>query len=84
LLGGRLDVVAETSTVLAWTAKNAGYPFTAFRIVYLHEGDPVYFAFSPAAGPRYAQLFDDGLRELRRSGELAKILAHYGLSDWQE
>ena len=84
LLAGRLDVIAETSTVFAWTAKRDGHPFAAFHIAYLHEGDPVHFAFSPAAGPRYAKLFDDGLRELRRNGGLAQILSRYGLEDWQE
>lgn len=74
---------AETSSVFAWTAKSAGHSAGTFRLVYLHEGDPVYFAFAPGErGQRHAALFDEGLRALRRSGALAKILARYGQPDW--
>lgn len=82
---GKVDVVAETAPVFAWTAKSAGFASSDFRLVYLHEGDPVFFAFTPhgEAGRRYARLFDEGLRELRRTGRLADILARYGQKDWQ-
>lgn len=81
---GAIDVLAETSSVFTWTTKQEHYPATAFRLVYLHEGDPVYFCFRPGdAGVRLARWFDEGLHELRRSGELARILARYGLHDWQ-
>lgn len=81
---GTVDIVAETSSVFIWTAKEAGYEPGAFRIAYLHEGDPVFFAFAPgAAGQRYARLFDDGIRALRKSGEFARILERYGLTDWE-
>jgi polar amino acid transport system substrate-binding protein len=84
LQAGTVDVVAETSSVFIWNAKEAGYEPGAFRIAYLHEGDPVFFAFAPGAvGQRYARLFDDGIRALRKSGELAKILERYGLVDWE-
>lgn len=44
-----------------------------------------FLALSPA-NPRsqeYARMFDAGMRQLRASGELAVILARYGLQDWQ-
>lgn len=46
----------------------------------------VYIAFSPALAKadRYAQLLEDGVEQLRRSGELAGILAAYGLHDWKD
>lgn len=83
---GKLDVVAETAAVFSWTMKSAGYPSGSFRTVYLHEGDPVYFAFTPrdGAGKRFAEIFDRGLRDLRRSGQLSRILARYGLGDWEQ
>lgn len=85
LHAGELDLLAETSSVFAWTAKSAGHPAGTFRLVYLHEGDPVYFAFAPGErGQRHAALFDEGLRALRRSGALAKILARYGQPDWAQ
>lgn len=86
LLAGDLDVVAETSTVFAWAIKSAGHPSAAFHTAYLHEGDPVYFAFTPKGdvGARYARWFDEGIESLRASGELKRILARYGLTDWEE
>lgn len=45
-----------------------------------------FLALSPA-NPRsqeYARLFDAGMRQLRASGELARILGLYGLRDWQQ
>lgn len=85
LKDGTLDVVAETSSVFGWAAKNAGHAAGDFRMVYLHEGDPVFVAFTTrdGVGERYAALFDAGLRELRRSGELTKILTRYGQKDWE-
>lgn len=85
LHAGEIDLLAETSSVFAWTAKSAGHSAGTFRLVYLHEGDPVYFAFAPGErGQRHAALFDEGIRALRRSGALAKILARYGQSDWAQ
>lgn len=50
------------------------------------EADDVYIAFSPASpkGQQYAKLLGDGIAKLRSSGELAKILAKYGVSDWNK
>lgn len=85
LHAGELDLVAETSSVFSWTTKSAGHPSGTFRLVYLHEGDPVYFAFAPGdRGVRYAAMFDEGLRALRRSGRLAEILVRYGQPDWAQ
>jgi polar amino acid transport system substrate-binding protein len=49
------------------------------------EPTPLYVAFSPKLknARKLARLFDDGLVELRRNGQLAKILAKYGLNDWK-
>jgi len=51
------------------------------------EGEPIalYIGFSPTSkrSHQYAQLLSDGISEIRSSGELADILAKYGLKDWQ-
>ena len=49
------------------------------------ERTPLYVAFSPQLenSRKLAEQFDEGVQELRRSGQLAKILAKYGLSDWK-
>jgi len=48
--------------------------------------DPVFIAFSPAKAQstRYARILTEGWRALRASGELANILARYGLTDWKQ
>ncbi|WP_338667406.1 hypothetical protein [Pseudodesulfovibrio methanolicus] len=33
---------------------------------------------------RYAALFDKGMKALRASGRLARLLDGYGLSDWRK
>lgn len=50
------------------------------------EAEPLYYGMSPANKKRsekLARLIDKGVRSMRKSGELAKILANYGLKDWQ-
>lgn len=43
----------------------------------------LYLACSPTKrGQRLARRFGDGIRALRDSGELARIMARYGLEDW--
>ena len=44
----------------------------------------VFIACSPAnaKGRKYAAMFDAGLSQLRKSGELKAILARHGLKDW--
>ncbi len=46
--------------------------------------EPVFIAFSPA-NPRakeYARILDEGMKKLRSSGRLEKILGKYGIKDW--
>ena len=39
--------------------------------------------YSPTKrGKRLARRFGDGIRALRDSGELARIMSRYGLEDW--
>lgn len=85
LLAGEIDVFAESAPVFAWQLKADGVPPAKIKSVYIHEADPVFFAFSPKH-PRaqaYAAIFDRGLRELRASGRLEEILARYGQRDWR-
>ena len=45
-----------------------------------------YIGFSPEnpKSEEYARILDQGMRELRASGELEKILQKYGMSDWKD
>lgn len=59
--------------------KNAGY------VPARTEAARVYIAFSPVheASTDYARMLTEGMARLRASGELARILSDYGVSDWR-
>jgi polar amino acid transport system substrate-binding protein len=48
--------------------------------------EDLYIACTPAAprGKEWADMFSAGVQNLRERGELARILAKYSLSDWQQ
>jgi polar amino acid transport system substrate-binding protein len=84
LQAGELDVVAESEPILLWYLRSHNIDRKNFRIVFKSTPDPIYVAFAPNdEGRRFAALFDEGIRALRKSGELAQILQRYGLRDWQ-
>lgn len=83
LLAGRVDVVIEDRNVAEFALVAQGmdglvdmYPTDA--------GTPLFIAFSPAdpAAKAKADMLDKGIRALRQSGDLSRILARYGLQDW--
>lgn len=81
---GAIVAMPETMTVFIWNVRELGYATNDFRMAYVHEGDDFFVAFAPSeTGRRYAKLFDEGIAQLRKSGEFARILQRYGLSDWQ-
>ncbi len=86
LAAGRLDVVIEDAPVGRYAVRRLGL---GEKIIYCcDDGEPApfYLAFSPAhpKAREYAELFSKGVEELRASGKLRKILAAYGLEDWQQ
>lgn len=85
LLQGRVDVIVEEHAALVYLAKaSAGFEGVVLAGA-TEAADPLYVAFAPDA-PRsreYARLLDEGITALRASGELARILARYGLEDWR-
>lgn len=84
LQNGEIDVVAESEPILLWYLRSHELDRNAFKVVFKGTNDPIYVAFSPGAdGERCAALLDDGIRNLRKSGELVKLLQRYGLRDWQ-
>ena len=82
LIGGRVDVVIDDSQVLERLIDELqlGDRVTASRN---STRVPVYIAFSPAnpASPELAEILRAGTARLRKSGQLAAILARYGLRD---
>ena len=82
---GRGDVYLSGMVPLGHRIKNWGYSgqFNVTHAPYFPTAY-VYPSFSknnPKA-QQYADMMTDGIRELRKTGELAKILAAYGLTDW--
>ena len=88
LAASRVDVVVEDEAVVRYMARKSGL-LERFRLAGVEGSargeDDVYLAFSsrdPHAR-QHARTLDTGIRALRRSGELARILARYGLRDWK-
>jgi polar amino acid transport system substrate-binding protein len=79
----RFDTFIEEESLVNYTQlQNPGIPL---RQAGCQDGTLAYMAISPLHPQRetYARLFDEGMREIRRSGVLQQILSAYGLSDWQ-
>jgi polar amino acid transport system substrate-binding protein len=85
---GRVDVVIEDESVYAGKlALMKIDPATFPQVGADSKGDMIYVAFSPheskkATSAQHAAQWDDGIKKLRASGELAKVLTKYGLKDW--
>ncbi len=85
LKNNELDVVIDERTVLKYLS------FQVSRISDFKEGTqlssnlPIYLGFSPnnPKSKKYAKIFDEGIKRLRKSGELELILLRYGLDDWK-
>ncbi len=84
LIEGKVDIVVDDTNVFLYKL-NEMHASDKVRILRANKSDPVYIAFSPKdpRGKEYAKMFDDGIAELRKSGELGDILSHYGLKDWK-
>lgn len=87
LLAGSVDVIIDDINVVPWTLKEMDVPKGD-----LQQADrkapakAIYAAFSPNRpnSQRYARMLTNGIRELRSSGRLKRILEAYNLEDWKE
>lgn len=84
LVTHRVDVVAEDRAVGLERINALGMSSRIVVAGHTTDEDPIYIACTPARpeGAAYAKMFDEGLRVLRASGELARVLGRYGLEDW--
>ncbi len=84
---GHLDAFVENPLVLHNMLATLGISEDSFRIAgWVASTDPfLYVGFSPGheKSKTYAQILDKGLVELRRSGELRRILEKYDTQDWE-
>lgn len=83
LMSGHIDAALDSAAVLSQTITEMGLQGDVM-VLEIGTPVPVYIAFSPvdprAAG--YVGLLDAGIARLRSGGELAAILARYGVEDW--
>ncbi|WP_068825476.1 substrate-binding periplasmic protein [Pseudomonas sp. BMS12] len=80
---GRFDTFLEEENLVAYTLRLK--PGNAPRMAGCEPRSLAYMAIAPdhPRAQAYADLFDEGMREMRASGALAEVLGRYGLSDWQ-
>ena len=88
LLKGEVSTVVDDHFVLAYTISKMGLRgkvLFAGTNCEATQPSKIYIAFSPAnpKSAEYAKTLSDGMVALRQSGELQKILAKYGLTDWK-
>jgi polar amino acid transport system substrate-binding protein len=85
LQAGRIDVFVEGKVVFWAQVNKLGVSKDDFiEAGVANEAEPIYVSFSPKKddAKALAAKFTAGVAELRKSGELAKILAKYGVQDW--
>lgn len=85
LLYGRFDVLVEDTNVLLQKAKKMGVSDKIIKAGNAKKRNNVYIAFSPniSKSKEYADIFTNGIRNLKDSGKLEKVLAKYGLVYWK-
>ena len=84
LMLGRVDIVVENPMVLAYAVRQLNLT-DQIEIIPVGAPNDIFVAFSPAdpKAKQWAELLSAGMTKLRQSGELATILARYGLTDWR-
>ena len=85
LKAGRIEVFVEMEVVFWAEVDRMGLSRDDFVCVgALGKPENLFVAFSPVKpeSKELAAVFTEGLRSLRKSGELAKILSRYNVKDW--
>lgn len=85
LNAGRITAVVDDKNVFLNTADKLGFKDAFQEAGYTDKEDKIYVAFStknPKA-KEYATILEKGWAELRKSGELKKIMEKYNLKDFE-
>ncbi|MGO1120068.1 substrate-binding periplasmic protein [Rhodovibrionaceae bacterium A322] len=84
LLDGEIDALVEDESVMRYMLKELGLSSKIQLAGHSRHKNPVYIAFTQnqERSRVHAGLMDEGIRALRANGELAQILARYGLEPW--
>lgn len=85
LLAGRFDVLIEDENALLHKVKAIKAADKVVNAGATGESIELYITFSPkiTKSNEYAEILTKGLRQLKKSGKLEKILAKYGLTYWK-
>lgn len=85
LLAGRIAVTVDDAAVMAYEIADQKLTDSVRMVDISDAANPLYIGFSPKLpqAPAYAKLLDETVAKLRASGDLEKILARYGLRDWE-
>jgi len=83
LVDRRIDTVVENFLVMEFSVRK--YRLTGVKLAGCDEASTLHIAFSPkrADSGHLAELINQGVRDLRRSGRLKEILARYNTTDWK-
>lgn len=86
LTAGRIDVLIESPAVFDAKLKELKLEDQFVQAGTLSDIENLYIACSPVkeSSKTYVKLISDGTEDLRKSGELTKILVKYGLKDWKQ
>jgi len=86
LVSRKMDAFVEDPNVMRETLRKLELEQRIVERGRAKDGDPIFIACTPAdpRGAAYAKLFSEGTTALRESGELATILAKYGIDDWMK
>ncbi|WP_373975071.1 transporter substrate-binding domain-containing protein [Chitinibacter sp. SCUT-21] len=82
LNAGRVSTLVEYELVAQYQMYQMGYALREAGCA--QRSDALYLAFSPRRvdAAQLAKLLDEGIKKMRKTGELQKILKPYGLVDW--
>ncbi len=85
LIKARVDTVLESEYVFNYKISQMGHKDKIRFAGVAAPPDKAFIAFSPVneKSKEYARILSDGMTKIRKSGELKKILAKYGLDDWK-
>lgn len=87
LFAGRITALTEDVALAGYLLfKDSTMSITDFEIAGSLGENPQFMGFSQKNphSLKYAKLFDEGIKLMRESGELDKILHSYGIEDWEK
>lgn len=82
----RIDTIVENPAVMAAKLKELDITDEIRMAGRVGELSPIYIACTPDSkrAKDIVKMVDEGTKQLRASGKLAKIMTKYGLTDWQK